>query len=337
MDLADRLSRGAVAALDLAPFDARFGDLSRRVLQGGASRFAAIVDPTEDVDLVVPVGVPDASLNFGALVVQATRVGILWRDAHRGDQHAFVPLGADTRAQWSPVTLDGEQWARFDLDDGHTRLAFLAPPTGSPLLRTTLARKLGVGAAGEAHTQQIPVVTDAVAPPTPVPDAVAPPSAARVPVVPVALTPVTPVAPVAPVAPMARASVPHAPVVKEPVVQEPVVQVPAVQAPWAQATPPAPARPAPQWEAAGPLYRDEPRVAASAPWPTQAPTYGAASAPTYGQPTAYGQPTSYTPTASAPASAPAAPRGMSATMLGFLIGLGATLALGGALIATLLG
>ena len=29
-DLADRISRGAVAALDLAPFDDRFSKLSRR-------------------------------------------------------------------------------------------------------------------------------------------------------------------------------------------------------------------------------------------------------------------------------------------------------------------
>ena len=56
-DLADRISRAAVTALDLAPFDERFAALSRQVLTGGASRFTKIIDERQAISYVIPVGV----------------------------------------------------------------------------------------------------------------------------------------------------------------------------------------------------------------------------------------------------------------------------------------
>lgn len=253
MDLADLISRGAVAALDLAPLDPRFSGLSRQVLQGGASRFAPVVDASEPVEYVVPVGVPEASVNFGALVIQHSRVGLVWRDARQGDRHALVALGPDTRAEWSPVTLGGEQWARFDLVDGDTTLSFLAPPTGSPLLRTTLARLLSAGPAGSASdTQRIP----AVPPSGPAPVPRVSPSAGPAWSGPLGSGPARSPAP-AWSAPAAPAAVPPA---VSPVPVPPASPVPAAPAP--------PPVVVPTWQAptAGPLYRDEERVPTATPW-----------------------------------------------------------------------
>ena len=155
MDLAQRISNGAVAALDLVPLDSRFDELSRRVLQGGATRFAAVVNPAEDVDYVIPVGVPLQTVHFGALVVQQSRAGLLWREG-ADERHLLVALDDDTRATWTPVVLGGEVWIRFDVDDHDTQMSVLAPPTGSAVLRDTLIRRFRA-------TEASPVVSDATA------------------------------------------------------------------------------------------------------------------------------------------------------------------------------
>lgn len=160
MDLAQRISNGAVAALDLVPLDERFDELSRRVLQGGATRFAAVVNPAEDIDYVIPVGVPQATVNFGALVVQASRVGLLWREG-ADERHLLVALDEDTSATWTPAVLGGEVWTRFDLDDHHTRLSVLTPPTGSSLLRDTLIQRFHATDAAPPdaeHTSVMPII-----------------------------------------------------------------------------------------------------------------------------------------------------------------------------------
>ena len=65
-DLADRISRAAVAALDLAPFDDRFGRLSRQVLAGGASG---------DSTGVVVRGVDSASIQRMPLLYNGNEFG----------------------------------------------------------------------------------------------------------------------------------------------------------------------------------------------------------------------------------------------------------------------
>ena len=162
LDLADRVSRAAVAALDLAPFDDRFARLSRQVLAGGASRFAKVIADGEPVDFVVPVGLLHDRLDYGALVVQKTQVGLLWRDDAGLDHVRTATLGAGT--SYSAVDLGGETWTRFDLPADGVPLTFLTPPVSSTLLRTTLARLLGASPGAAA-----PVSTPAPAPePAPV-------------------------------------------------------------------------------------------------------------------------------------------------------------------------
>lgn len=319
MDLADRISRGAVAALDLAPDDPRFAELSRQVLQGGASRFATVVDPRESVDYVIPVGVPEASVNFGALVVQVSRIGAIWRDPHQGEHHALVALGPDTRATWSPVTLGGEQWARFDLDDRHTTFSFLAPPTGSPLLRMTLARLLGVESAGfSARTELIPAV-GGVPSPEPAPSPVPP-----------ILEPVPPV--------------------PEPVPQVPDEHRPLTPVPeWSSDTPvppppvpPRPVLPSTPWEPESgvPLYRDETRIRPPVPASEPTPSANDATVVRGALPEVTLAPAAATlapePTAAVP-TAVAGPvaRRTSATLVGFVVALAATLVLGGIALASL--
>lgn len=142
-DLADRISRGAVAALDLAPFDDRFSKLSRRVLAGGASRFSRMVADDEPVEFVIPVGLPHERIDYGALVLQHSRAGVVWRDAAGVDHHRGVSIDPDARGTFSALTLGGEQWLRFDLPDAAGPLTFLVPPVSSPLLRSTLIQVLG--------------------------------------------------------------------------------------------------------------------------------------------------------------------------------------------------
>ena len=74
-DLADRISRAAVAALDLAPFDDRYGRLSRQVLAGGASRFQRVTADDQAVHFVIPVGLAGQRIDYGALVLQDRQAG----------------------------------------------------------------------------------------------------------------------------------------------------------------------------------------------------------------------------------------------------------------------
>lgn len=137
-DLADLISRAAVAALDLAPFDDRFGRLSRQVLAGGASRFARVVDPNLPVRYVIPVGVTGERIEYGALVLQPGRAGLLWRDASGTDHARTVALDAAAPGRYDELTLGGEPWQRFEVGEGEDRLGFLVPPVSSPRLRSTL-------------------------------------------------------------------------------------------------------------------------------------------------------------------------------------------------------
>lgn len=142
-DLADRISRAAVAGLDLAPFDDRFASLSRQVLAGGASRFGRVVSPDQPVHFVLPVGLPLDRIHYGALVVQNDQVGVLWRDPSGVDHSQVVPLGAGTTSENSAVELGGERWHRFDLSGPGSPLTFLVPPVNSARLRSTLVTLLG--------------------------------------------------------------------------------------------------------------------------------------------------------------------------------------------------
>lgn len=137
-DLADRVSRGAVAALELAPFDDRFNRLSRQVLAGGASRFARVTSDEQAIHFVIPVGLAGERVTYGALVLQDRQAGIIWRDADGLDHSLTVPRGDGTQARFSSLTLGGEQWMRFDVAGPSDALAFLVPPVNSPLLRSTL-------------------------------------------------------------------------------------------------------------------------------------------------------------------------------------------------------
>lgn len=137
-DLADRISRAAVAALDLAPFDDRYGKLSRQVLAGGASRFSRVTSDDQAIHFVIPVGLAGERIEYGALVLQDRQAGLIWRDALGIDHSATVPRGPETATTFSSLTLGGDQWMRFDVDAAGEELAFLIPPVNSPLLRSTL-------------------------------------------------------------------------------------------------------------------------------------------------------------------------------------------------------
>lgn len=137
-DLADRISRAAVAALDLAPFDDRFSRLSRQVLAGGASRFGRVVADDQAIHFVIPVGLAGERIEYGALVLQDRQAGVLWRDAAGMDHSSVVHRNGDTHSTFSSLTLGGEQWMRFDVESAGEHLTFLVPPVNSPLLRSTL-------------------------------------------------------------------------------------------------------------------------------------------------------------------------------------------------------
>lgn len=136
-DLADRISRAAVAALDLAPFDDRYSRLSRQVLAGGASRFQRVTADDQAVHFVIPVGLAGERIDYGALVLQDRQAGILWRDA-LGLDHSVVVPRSDAAATFSSLTLNGEPWMRFDVEGSGEQMAFLVPPVSDPLLRRTL-------------------------------------------------------------------------------------------------------------------------------------------------------------------------------------------------------
>lgn len=137
-DLADRISRAAVAALDLAPFDDRYGRLSRQVLAGGASRFTKVTTDDQAIHFVIPVGLAGERIDYGALVLQDRQAGIIWRDATGLDHAKTIQRRSGSQATFSSLTLGGEQWMRFDVDDEAETLTFLVPPVSSPLLRSTL-------------------------------------------------------------------------------------------------------------------------------------------------------------------------------------------------------
>lgn len=167
MDLAEALSSGAASALDLAPFDERFARLQREVLSGGASRFAPAVATDEPVRYVIGVGIPLEHLHFGALIVQASRVGLVWRDAAGASVHRVAHLG-HAAATTSPVELGGERWTHYQVTSPQGELGFLAPPTATSALNDTLqavfSSRASVPAAGS--TAWAPTSPAAVAGPT---------------------------------------------------------------------------------------------------------------------------------------------------------------------------
>lgn len=177
-DLADRISRAAVAALDLAPFDDRFATLSRQVLTGGASRFGRVVDGRQAITYVLPVGVAGERIDYGALVLQPEAAGLLWRDADGIDHHASVSVTPSTPATYAEVSLGGEPWVRFSVGAA-SRLTFLLPPVKSRALVPMLVDYFGA-TAGPAPATVLPE-------PTPEPAAVRFPDPAPAP--PVATSP----------------------------------------------------------------------------------------------------------------------------------------------------
>lgn len=136
-DLADRISRAAVAALDLAPFDDRFGRLSRQVLTGGASRFMRAIADDQTVHYVIPVGLVGEHTGYGALILQDHQAGLLWRDSSGLDHAAIMPREASLSAGYGPVLLDAEEWLRFDVP-AEPPVSFLAPPVAGSMLDRTL-------------------------------------------------------------------------------------------------------------------------------------------------------------------------------------------------------
>ena len=135
-DLADRISDGHVAVLELVPGEQRFIDLSRFVLRGGASRFAGVVLDDEPIRYVLPVGVPSrTTLDYGVLLIQRSRCALVWRTDPMKPSHALIAeLGPDTTVQAAPVVVRGEMWGRFDLrHTGSTPMTFLVPPVDSPV------------------------------------------------------------------------------------------------------------------------------------------------------------------------------------------------------------
>ncbi|MFV0452088.1 MAG: hypothetical protein ACK5LS_07565 [Propioniciclava sp.] len=316
VDLADWISRGAVAALDLAPRDDRFAKLSRLVLTGGASRFGPAVNPDEPVQYVIPVALPHTKIEYGALLVQTTQLGIVWREANVRDRAHVVPLDQGLAPRYAPLTLAGEEWTRFDLVPDDPEAAFLLPPLSSPLLKITLISLLGARALGDPGPA-FPAPATPASPPTPIP---------------------TP-APASPRTP------------DRAVPQEPASPDPEATQPMAALTPPPPPPPpqtSPDPEATQPMQalpgdddptrvRPAPRVAPAERREDAIPLFRDETRPR--QPVA---PTAPQPALTAPRSpvAPAAPPvpaatvqvydegGASLTVRGFLIGLGVTLGLG---------
>ncbi len=143
-DLAARISDGAVAVLDLVPGEQRFHELSRFVLRGGASRFAAAVLEDEPVRYVLPVGIPGRKLDYGTLLIQRSRCALVWRtDPARPYRARIVELGPDTTVSQSPVTIRGEVWGRFDVQHGEGPvMTFLVPPVSATALPRMLHRVL---------------------------------------------------------------------------------------------------------------------------------------------------------------------------------------------------
>ena len=194
-DLADRISRAAVTALDLAPFDERFAALSRQVLTGGASRFTKIIDERQAISYVIPVGVAGERIDYGALVLQPESAGLVWRDASGVDQHATVSVTAGTPATYSTVHLGGESWVRFSVGLA-SRLTFLIPPVRSQALLPTLVSHFQAvpGPAPATVLREAPVAIEESLPTTVIPTRDLPTAQAA----PVAAIPVRAIQPVSP-------------------------------------------------------------------------------------------------------------------------------------------
>ena len=306
-DLADRISRAAVAALDLAPFDDRYGRLSRQVLAGGASRFARVTTDDQAIHYVIPVGLAGDRIDYGALVLQDRQAGIVWRDSAGVDHWLTVPRGQATTS-FASLTLGGEQWMRFDVDSPAQHLAFLVPPVNSPLLRSTLIdyfrARPGIHPPSDALPEperELPLVRFPDPEPVPLPEP-------------------TPE---------------HFDLEATQVIAATSGPVPDVSSPWAPMSPVMSEvddatrirpqfTPAPQQldeatrvhEPPFDLYRDRP--AAPPTWPQE---------PTQAMPPA---PPAWAPTATMTEAVEVLPSGASRTTVGFLIGLLGTLAIGGA-------
>lgn len=288
-DLADRISRAAVAALDLAPFDERLSKLSRLVLTGGASRFAVVVTPDEPLHYVVPVGLPHERIDYGALLVQNTRVGLVWRDSASHDRNRVIRLDPTNTPRYSPLELVGEEWTRFDLEPDDPEAAFLVPPVNTPQLRSTLITLLHARPLVEAEE------ATAIHPIAPPPPPIAPP----------------PPAPGAEPDPDPDATRPMQAIADDPEatrIHQPRHALP----------------PTPDADATMLLYRDE--TASPAPPPAPAPTAVAPVAPAASPPPTPTPPPPPTP-ASLRAQEPVRAEG-SQTLRGFLVGFSATLIVG---------
>ena len=231
-DLAARLSDGAIAALEDASSDRRVSDLSRLVLRGGASRFASVVDDNEPIHYVVPVRLAGTT-SWGALVLQNTRAGLVWRDSHEQTHARHVLLTPTTEVTHRPVRLDSETWAAFRVDDGESSFDVLVPRAGR--LTSTVADHLGRWSPIRAAAPETAVLPEVAKPPghapkqpwvrmpAPVPPVAPAPAVGAVP-------PVAPAAAVDAVSPVAPAPV-HPPVaspVDTPVRPAPPVPVPSV-------------------------------------------------------------------------------------------------------------
>ncbi|WP_147675103.1 hypothetical protein [Nigerium massiliense] len=142
-DLADRISEGAVAVLELVPGEKRFVDLTRHVLRGGAERFRPVLLPDEPVRYLVPVGVPGKKLDFGTLLVQRSRVSLVWRTDPARPYHAVICTLSDrTTVSQTAVVVRGETWGRFDMRDDTASMTFLVPPVATPGLPRALHEAL---------------------------------------------------------------------------------------------------------------------------------------------------------------------------------------------------
>lgn len=142
-DLAARIGEGAVAVLELVPGEKQFADLSEYVLRGGAARFRPVVLSTEPITYVLPVGVPRRRLIYGALLIQPSRVALVWRtDPSKPSSAVMCDLGPETSLSQSAATIRGETWGRFDIRDERSSMTFLVPPVSSTDLPKALYRTL---------------------------------------------------------------------------------------------------------------------------------------------------------------------------------------------------
>ncbi len=180
-DLASVISRASLATLELADYDQGLDDLSREALRGGANRFTPVI-ANETVRYVAPVRVPDRVPSVGALVIQESRIGLVWRVGKDGPtQTWWAPLEGTTqvvcRPEWTMETGSG---TRFEVThDGHTS-SFLLPSCRGPV-HSVFARLMGAR-TDESGDGMRPRPATPVATPAPVEDAVLPPSAFRRPV-----------------------------------------------------------------------------------------------------------------------------------------------------------